>query len=106
MNIKNAKRWAKALRSGKFKQARRQMHDETTDELCCLGVAYHCLVGDKSQIFRTNFDPYGQVARALDIDDLDPFMVLNDCKGRSFRQIAAVVDKRIARATANRGTVK
>lgn len=43
---KNAKLWVKALRSGKYKQAQRQLKDG--DAYCCLGVA--CVLAAKSGI--------------------------------------------------------
>lgn len=36
---RNVMKWINALRSGKYKQGCIYLHNESTDEYCCLGVA-------------------------------------------------------------------
>jgi hypothetical protein len=46
---KNAKKWVKALRSGKYKQGNLVLHNLKTDSFCCLGVA--CDLATKEGVF-------------------------------------------------------
>jgi hypothetical protein len=44
MNLELKTQWVAALRSGKYKQATGTLHNQATDEYCCLGVLI-CIQG-------------------------------------------------------------
>lgn len=104
MNIKNVKKWVKALESGKYKQGKNCLSNEK-DELCCLGVVCK-LAGMKPRnrggdiFFGTEHAYLPRKARRwLGIDDEDPFIGeeraadWNDEKDYSFKQIAKEIRK-------------
>ena len=119
MNSRIKKMWLKALRSGKYKQARRAMMSNFGGETkyCCLGVLadlYEKDTGKKCRQLNENSDyPKASVAKWAGIDPrrgfagmiCDPYVTvageettlskLNDEKTKSFKQIANVIEKHL-----------
>jgi hypothetical protein len=105
------KLWVKALRSGKYKQGQ----DDDSERWCCLGVL--CDVFGRAtgkRVWKSNgrreFAAYGTAAflpvkvQSWACCDNDPVIVkrkgitaseCNDDKGKSFKQIAALVEKNL-----------
>lgn len=102
MNIENATKWAKALRSGEFEQTTHRMSSLDGGRFCCLGVACKIArlpVGEDTA-------NYLHVARwlGLDHDVYKPwgttyeYSGLNDRERKTFSEIADVIDQHINEA--------
>lgn len=130
MNVENMKKWAEALRSGKYKQGRSQLADVWEDDevkYCCLGVACKAAIADGVELEEKqkggsilfngaiSYLP-APVQKWLGVPR-DPGLVadvgagpgkrrastLNDDYALSFEEIADAIDKTIERDT-QRGT--
>ena len=82
--------WIDALRSGKYKQGRTELHGviDGEDRYCCLGVARELRLGRKAQgdeYLHNTFLP-----RETQTDLAEK----NDC-GKSFKQIARDIERNI-----------
>lgn len=93
----NRKLWVEELRSGKYKQGKRQLL--TRDSYCCLGVA--CLVAgkhDADMLHECNLGNLKDVRDFFGIRDYDgdfqggSLVHLNDDANYTFRQIAEVIE--------------
>jgi hypothetical protein len=120
LNIENMKKWAAALRSGEYKQARNFLEREN-GSLCCLGVAHHCLLGTtpNAEIAKSYlYNAYNAISNALTVNAQDNFLTqqeyqvlqdlfvqANDSEGRTFLEIANMVDALINRALAQQEQV-
>lgn len=104
-----AKRWVKALRSGKYKQGRDYLHKTGPDRFCCLGVAcdlYQKAVGgltEQKSDYEVRYDDNGTslpdpVMKWLGIKSAcgslsgGNLQARND-RGTSFKQIADIIEK-------------
>ena len=54
MRIPTKQEWIDALRSGKFKQGKRLLHDLETDTYCCLGVL--CKIAELNENEEIDYD--------------------------------------------------
>lgn len=107
----NRKRWADALRSGKYKQGKKYLHRKDSqigDTFCCLGVACHLFKDELNLTVReppaytgmnchsaTIYDNHGShlppMVRqylGLSIEEEGQLVFLNDTKKLSFNEIA------------------
>lgn len=86
----NRKKWAAALRSGKYKQCRHKMYDGIG--FCCLGVA--AVVVCKLPAAILSDKGYGAVRRAMGYthDHQTAFINANDYDRKRFKTIAKMVD--------------
>jgi hypothetical protein len=114
-NIRNLKKWVRALRSGKYKQGRGALN-KNNKNFCCLGVVCEVAIKNKVKLkktknwseskksFTVHYDNEGgvlpiKVARWLGIDELNPLLKhqpaseLNDQTKASFKQIADLVEE-------------
>ena len=112
----NRKIWIKALRSGKYKQAKAVLEDSTTGGMCCLGVACKVLGAQRTPSdgeirygkgsigalppgvqlalgFKTNSGDFSIGHRKLDNLVFSSLIELNDDKGWTFSEIADFVEK-------------
>lgn len=113
----NARKWIKALRSGKYKQAREKLckvDSKGNERFCCLGVACDLFIksgGDlESEDSIDGFRWYGSDDSSLpgavqswlglssDTGNLIPFSFGNSLAGKndngaSFKQIADIIEK-------------
>ena len=94
MNIVNAKKWSAELRSGKYKQIKGAL--KKNDGFCCLGIAYECLIGPILGNYSDDEMAYPKLCNILGIEGTTKYWELNDLKGKSFNEIADVVDGDIA----------
>jgi len=97
MDIKNIKKWVKALRSGDYKQARAALHGKKKNSHCCIGVAQVvCKIGT---------DEEEEIIEDLGIpnpcDVAEELMKLNDKGHKSFSYIA-IGSRRISSAKTSR----
>lgn len=95
MKITLKKRWVKALRSGEFKQAEGDLHNECG--YCCLGVLRYCLnVQDRSSLDEENsYLTEAQAEKAgLTFKQQNTLANMND-KGKTFEQIAKHIERRL-----------
>lgn len=103
MNVPNVRKWVKALRSGKYKQAKYVLHDG--EGYCCLGVV--CVLAGMKPKFRKGQHHFGQstcilptqAKRWLGIKDDDPIIgrrsatTLNDDDNLRLKTIANRIEK-------------
>lgn len=112
LNKKFREKWLAALRSGKYKQGRYHLICPSEilasghPEYCCLGVAAKvCGIPDKALIgleMPEDLDAQDKLPRAMKplvaTDDGENLVTIlmdqNDVKQRSFKQIAAFIEKR------------
>jgi hypothetical protein len=109
MNVEIAKMWVEALRSGKYKQARKALCriDEFGEKsYCCLGVLCDIAVDQLAGIeVRKNssgsmhmYDneaayPPLSVVQWAELKDISGLADLNDRQGRSFEEIAGYIER-------------
>jgi len=108
MNKEIKKLWLEALRSGKYKQGRGQLHNPSENVFCCLGVL--CDIVDKNNIYKPErmirqndfelFDSlYGilstpmQKITGLDMRIGKDLYKMNDRQRKSFTEIADYIEK-------------
>lgn len=95
--------WIEALRSGKYKQGVRRLHNKEHDAYCCMGVA--CRLVDKD----IDLEDWGVIADSLNLN-LPPMLVskpfdaklvpdklidLNDIQDKSFNEIADWIEENL-----------
>lgn len=88
MNEEMKSKWVKALRSGQYKQARGRVKRD--DSYCCIGVgALAC--GHEVRDFTVT----GHAAEKLSLteEQITNLVRMNDSEEKSFRQIAAYIQK-------------
>ena len=105
----NIRKWVKALRSGKYQQAKERLHDGTG--YCCLGVA--CVVnGFRPKVGLMGYTEFcgssqvlkGRAKAAVGLADPEglhgedkiELTTLND-EGASFKEIATIINKEFKR---------
>lgn len=94
MEEKLKQKWIKALRSGKFRQAREVIADD--DSYCCLGVL--CIVAGKTvrDIIKSSNDDLCTAWRrefGLSNDETEQCIAWNDNDKLSFKEIAERISK-------------
>ena len=102
------KKWLKALRSEEYQQGKQRLCSSFDGGLryCCLGVLCHvyCPNGfDKNNRFSYDgvagclaYPPHSlRVKAGLDDSTTDKLIEMNDRKGRTFKQIAAYLEKKL-----------
>lgn len=100
-------KWLKALRSGKYKQAKETLYDSETCGFCCLGVLEHVCMNGKVedrdlpslQFYEhigawVRISPFAAVKDAISDADIDELADMND-RGVPFKDIADHIDYRI-----------
>ena len=89
--FENRKRWAEALRSGRFAQTTGCLRNERG--YCCLGVGYFELLGrEPGQGWNpVQREPFLR-AVSITLDDVSRFATANDNEGKTFAEIADMVD--------------
>lgn len=107
MNKTIAFEWIKALRSGKYTQAKGDMRVKQKDgsyAYCCLGVLRHEVLGKKNEALDSNGNKIG-VLSSRDVKDCElisnnPYIKEEDSKlaelnddGKSFKYIANLIEK-------------
>lgn len=102
----NAKKWVRALRSGKYKQTQNQLADNEEGAFCCLGVA--CELAVKAKVI-SKYNPNGaylpekvrkwlgirqREGRYLDTEHYAyTFLTVdNDVEYKSFEDIAKIIE--------------
>lgn len=99
MPLKNKAKVLEALRSGKYKQYFGALTNSRVDAHCCIGVA--AIVND----FDIRKHPYCTTETTADhvgltIDEKRELIELNDCKKRTFNEIALYIEENIPDAKA------
>lgn len=97
---KNAKKWVKALRSGKYKQGKDRLR--TGDKFCCLGVACDLYKKETNKDYKGSrkFLPR-KIQKWLKLKSphgsfgFNTLTTINDCEGKTFKQIANIIEKHI-----------
>lgn len=91
-------KWVNALRSGKYKQTTGTLYDEETGGYCCLGVYCKVVTKDsKSYLSEGSEGPdeaYDKFDHILGHDLKNELISMND-KGRSFAEIADVIEEKM-----------
>lgn len=84
-------KWVKALRSGKYEQARYKLR--IGKALCCIGVCHKVATGKMPRLERGTYP----IAMALGIDDSQFTMLvdMNDYAEKSFPEIADYIEKNL-----------
>lgn len=109
MNKKIKKKWVEALRSGKYKQGHGMLCKRDTD-----GTKYHCCLGVLTDLYYRETQGHAMpksfetkdflsknVTAWSGVGDEDPqtgkssISELNDADGKSFKQIANLIDKHL-----------
>jgi hypothetical protein len=96
VNIKNAKKWAEALRSGKYEQCRNKMTHG--GRYCCLGVAHEVLIGPVGVEVRGSYEAVDAILGLTEMEETY-FVTWNDKDGKNFAQIADLIDEKLATHT-------
>ncbi len=99
----NAKLWVQALRSGEYVQGQRMLHNTVNDTWCCLGVG--CDLAHKNGVAVTRTSeggcelfnsrpstPPDEVRKWLGIDWCGGLFKANDGDGKTFAEIAALIE--------------
>ncbi|HET9285725.1 MAG TPA: hypothetical protein VFR24_27555 [Candidatus Angelobacter sp.] len=100
-----AEKWVKALRSGRYTQARRRLYNEKTGGYCCLGVL--CRVAGKKfyngKCLGANIVLPNEVMKLTGIYEANPGIMVNEIDktslaqlndmGKSFKRIADLIEK-------------
>ena len=92
-----AKKWADALRSGRYKQGQRYLCDEDEDTYCCLGVLYEVVNGRKpdTRLSVLSDEVYDlELSYGLSYADEVAFVQMNDDDEQSFKEIADYIERR------------
>jgi hypothetical protein len=98
-----AKEWVKALRSGKYKQAKNVLFNADRNAFCCLGVACDISGVSREEWHGSNYTVLPQevqeklnlrskCGRFLDAGIYTSLVMLNDSLGYSFDQIADIIE--------------
>jgi len=92
------KRWIGALRTGDFKQGQGALYDKVSNTYCCLGVAAICEGVPLDKIMHLGY-AHG-ISEEFRTDGLralhpleDNFVTLNDSRGKTFSQIADIIEQ-------------
>lgn len=88
--------WVAALRSGKYKQAKKKLHNSRTGGFCCLGVACDLAGIDLKTVatsFETLSDEFPDIADmlALGSNEENKLIRANDA-GKRFSTIAKMIE--------------
>jgi hypothetical protein len=103
MNADYKSQWIAALRSGKYKQGKHHLRP-SSNTFCSLGVLCDLVDPSKWEKRRGRFFTYGNELDTLydmfeKIDfsypNLNELFLMNDKKGKSFKQIANWIDKHL-----------
>lgn len=87
------RRWLKALRSGKYKQGKEVLYDETDDSYCCIGVL--CRITERIPKDACSWGMHGwETLEGMSHEQGIKLAEMND-KGRSFKQIANYIEKHL-----------
>ena len=88
--------WCEALRSGKFKQGRKTLHNKETNAYCCLGVASEIfpMVALANHLHNTLACPALEVLGLSEVDQ-EILIRMNDERGRSFAEIADYIEQNL-----------
>lgn len=92
-----AKKWADALRSGKYKQGQGYLHDEDEDTYCCLGVLHKIVWGRNPAQGESHIsDSFNVVPEVYQLSQEDEanFISMNDGQKFTFERIADYIEKR------------
>lgn len=94
MNKKLMQKWVKALRSGKYEQARGELYNKTCDSYCCLGVLYKEVRGKNPRkgAILLNGDYCGLASEDGARSEAMCLSILNDV-GLGFNAIADIIEK-------------
>lgn len=97
------RKWIKALRSGRYKQARSQLYDFVTDGYCCLGVL--CRVVRAQQdgegfIWKGDWEALDlpnalRNELGLSLGQIGTLVKMNDDGRASFKEIATYIRKEL-----------
>lgn len=95
MNTEIKVKWLEALRSGKYKQRRRKLKDNTSNPptYCCLGVL--CEVMEVESKSKGYPDDEILMKAGLDTDDARDLARWNDAYGRTFEELAEYIEKNL-----------
>lgn len=109
-----ADKWAAALRSGEYKQGTMRLHTRSTDSYCCLGVLCELAAkeipieiaegcGSYGKCYELEYtSPPAKVRKWAGLltdegsffaPNFSSLMELNDSEGRTFTEIADVIEK-------------
>lgn len=94
-------KWTEALRSGEFKQGRRQLYSPLRDTYCCLGVL--CRVAGipmsddgESTLVNGAREGYAAItASILTASTTEKLWWLNDHEGKTFDEIAVYIERHL-----------
>lgn len=100
------KEWIAALKSGKFEQGMGELYNKEQNSYCCLGVACRVAGLKKSEIngvgtIEEQFRGMGVPKMLISLDNgkngklIDKLVTMNDDKGKSFKQIAKWIKKKL-----------
>jgi hypothetical protein len=97
------KKWIKALRSGRYKQAQAQLYDSVTGGHCCLGVLCRVVRARRDGenfIWKDDRESLDlpsalRVDLGLSFGDVGKLVKMNDDELMNFKQIAAHISKEL-----------
>lgn len=97
MDKKMARKWSKALRSGKYKQGKHELYTPSKDSYCCLGVL--CRInGENEEVMEQTGLSLAGILRKYGMSGHieSTLMTMNDDNESTFEEIADVIDIIIA----------
>lgn len=94
MDKKLRSKWLKALRSGKFKQAKKTLYDKETGGYCCLGVL--CSINGSKETLNSDNKGLGMYGGSCGINEDQRCHLANmNDNGKNFKQIADYIEDHI-----------